>query len=437
MEYNEEQRKIATDYSEQNSFVLYTYATDSILDYSSYSIAINSIYAASHGYSFKFTSPNTGHQFYANDERWNKVRILMTAMESHDIKAATTSTVKLSERQETVERNIKNTYLIFLDADLIFLDFNMDLDLIVKEYSWADMIFSKDSEPKNGIINSGFIIVKSCEWSYLFLKKWWGTSDIREMATDQHAFSTLWIQDMKELEKHIALLEPDAINSNFPAWKNQKSHNPILHLAGGSSVFRTIVFRTGFENVCKAFYRKLSAMNKDDFLDAKHYTTIEVSKIIRLNAGDLPPQLGLDVAFISNVERNLPLRVMIAELVTDITGDFCSACDISYPTKLEMIEEFRKKIRNIFQRGQGATMSAFQREELMGIVAAVRLVFLKLIEEIESLAISSSVSKHQNWARFELLQDVISSGFDVVSLWFPAPTNHPTRHPCDIPTPIY
>ena len=83
MEYNQEQK---TDYyqsGQQNSFVLYTYATDSILDYSSYSIAINSIYAASRGYSFQFTSPATGHQFYANDERWNKIRILMQAMDLH------------------------------------------------------------------------------------------------------------------------------------------------------------------------------------------------------------------------------------------------------------------------------------------------------------------------------------------------------------------
>ena len=304
-----------------------------------------------------------------------------------------------------------NAYMIFLDADLIFLDFDMNLDSIVREYSWADMIISKDSEPKNGIINSGFIISRSCAWSRQFLNRWWGTSDIREMATDQHAFSTIWMENREELEKHIALLEPDAINSDFPAWKNQKSHNPVLHLAGGSSVFRIIVFKAGFENVCKAIYRKLSTIAVESDIEVMRNDANQISKI-HLVASDLPPQLGLDVDFISGVERNLPLRVMIDDLVKDIAIDFCSIDDLKRSARLEKVEDFRKKIRNIFQRGQGATMSAFQREELTGIVAAVRLIFLKLAKEAESLS-TSLVDKHRDWARFVLLQDFISSGFEL------------------------
>ena len=399
MEFNQQRAKIATDRSDDSRFILYTYATDSILDYSSYSIAINSIYAAIQHYSFQFTSPGTGHQYYANDERWNKVRILMHAMEKH---ASATITAMRS-----LEEGNNPTYVIFLDADLIFLDFDMDLESITSEYHWADMIISRDSEPKNGIINSGFIIVRSCKWSYDFLNKWWGTSEVREMATDQHAFSTIWMENKEELERHVALLEPDAINSYFPAWKNQKLHNPVLHLAGGSSVFRIIVFKTGFDNICNTLKEK----QKSSELGRKDMQLVgDVD--IPIRAADLPPQLGLDVDYLSQVERTLPLRAMIDELVRDIVDKFCSLCEEKRVTTLELIEAFRKKIRNIFQRGQGASISAHQREELSGIIAAVRLVFLKLFEEIENMNTSTQLD-YRDWTRFELLQDLISSGFEL------------------------
>ena len=73
---------------------------------------------------------------------------------------------------------------------------------------------------------------KNSPWSYQFLQDWWGTAETREMATDQHAFSTLWIENQAELESYIALLDSDVLNSDFPAWKNQKHNDGVLHLAG-------------------------------------------------------------------------------------------------------------------------------------------------------------------------------------------------------------
>jgi galactosyl transferase GMA12/MNN10 family len=129
--------------SSKKSFLLMTYATDDIHDYASYSLAVNSLYAENKGYSFKFLSPQQGSQYYANDERWNKVRILMESIDSK------------------TGWGIDFDYVCFLDADLIVLDMDLDLEELVTRHSWADMLISQDSEPINGVINSGMKIFQS------------------------------------------------------------------------------------------------------------------------------------------------------------------------------------------------------------------------------------------------------------------------------------
>lgn len=115
--------------------LMLSYATESIFDYTAYSYAINSFYAQRNGYDFLLFIPSQGYRYYINDERWNKVKILMNAMNKDE----------------------KYEYVCFLDADLIFIDFDFDLKALISNYLWADVIVSRDSETKNGIMNSGEI----------------------------------------------------------------------------------------------------------------------------------------------------------------------------------------------------------------------------------------------------------------------------------------
>jgi hypothetical protein len=115
--------------------LMLSYATESIFDYTTYSYAINSFYAQRHGYDFLLLIPSQGYQYYHNDERWNKVKILMNAMNNE----------------------AKYEYVCFLDADLIFIDYDFDLKALIAKNRWADIIVSRDSETKNGIMNSGEI----------------------------------------------------------------------------------------------------------------------------------------------------------------------------------------------------------------------------------------------------------------------------------------
>ena len=61
--------------SRNKSIQLVSYATPSIFDYASYSLAINSIYALRNGYGMRLIDAGVGgHE--PHDSRWNKVKIL-------------------------------------------------------------------------------------------------------------------------------------------------------------------------------------------------------------------------------------------------------------------------------------------------------------------------------------------------------------------------
>lgn len=60
-------------------------------------------------------------------------------------------------------------------------------------------------------------------------------------------------------------------------------------------------------------------------------------------------------------------------------------------------------MRNIFQRGQGTTYTVLYREELIEFVRGWRLSFVRLLNDILTQNIGNS-------RRFELLQDMLSSG---------------------------
>jgi hypothetical protein len=55
-------------------------------------------------------------------------------------------------------------YFVFIDSDIVILDMGMNLEEIIDRNAWADMIFSRDSQPENGIMNSGTVNI----YNYLF-----------------------------------------------------------------------------------------------------------------------------------------------------------------------------------------------------------------------------------------------------------------------------
>lgn len=126
----------------------------------------------------------------------------------------------------------------------------MRIEKIAADYPKAHMIVSADvSSP----LNSGFIIFRNTPWSLRFIEDWLA---VREKAqrtfTDQMGFDYMFRQLTPDDKKKLAILRPDALNSDAPPMGRQLPHNQVLHLAAESAAMRANTFKMGAEEVCSA-----------------------------------------------------------------------------------------------------------------------------------------------------------------------------------------
>ena len=230
-------KRLYSSFNESSNplITIVTYYTLNILEsYASKSIATLAAYAEQNNYLFfPFQGPNTKYDYAPYDARWNKIQILINVLR---------------------EEGLNSTYVVWVDADLIVLDFGMKIEMIGSFYSDANIIISKDMEKATFISNSGFIIVKNSEWSKDFLEQWWSSYD-RRKCCDQNVLTWLYDKMSTEEKNNIMILRSDAINTEFPCWKNLKSHNQVLHLAGATSLYRSNIFDKSLKEVCTAINR--------------------------------------------------------------------------------------------------------------------------------------------------------------------------------------
>lgn len=119
--------------SSKPTIVAVSYSTEGILDYGAYSMAINTYYSQLNGYGMNLLTPDRGAQYEPRDQRWNKVKILIDALDPKDGWA----------------REVE--FIVWLDSDLIFLDMGLKLEEVIREHPSYDLIFSADGDLQNGI----------------------------------------------------------------------------------------------------------------------------------------------------------------------------------------------------------------------------------------------------------------------------------------------
>ena len=161
-------------YKENSIINLITYSSQNIVEYSSRSLFINSIYSQMHQYRLQVYTELNGN-FEPRDQRWNRVKIILDELNANIHNQGDDF---LRRRDEGVasdyERSIslQHQYFVWLDADLIFIDMELSLESIVKEYSNYDIIISAERHAATGVANTGTIVVKNTEWSRDFFEIW-------------------------------------------------------------------------------------------------------------------------------------------------------------------------------------------------------------------------------------------------------------------------
>jgi tetratricopeptide (TPR) repeat protein len=208
-----------------------TYATEDIWNYTAYSLAVNEVYAEQNGYIMLHLDPATA-KFDEYDARWNKIKILEEALHP----------------ERGWARNLD--YVMWVDADLIFLDLGLRLEQVAAEYPKADVLISAEHAGSSTLVNSGTVMVRNTRWGRQFLADWWDFG-ARKLFSDQEQFDLLYESRRTEMQQHIAILPPDALNSDPPAMTKQKPHNQILHLMGEHTHYRMKAFGSAYKEICR------------------------------------------------------------------------------------------------------------------------------------------------------------------------------------------
>ncbi len=100
-----------------------SYATKNINNYTAYSYAVNAAYADHNNYKLRLLDPSTSN-YEAADSRWNKVKILQEAIDP--------------DRGWARDAD----YVMWVDADLIFLDMGLRVERVAAEHPTAHILAS-------------------------------------------------------------------------------------------------------------------------------------------------------------------------------------------------------------------------------------------------------------------------------------------------------
>eukprot|EP01032_Pedospumella_encystans_P016012 gene16012-18287_t len=240
-------------------------------------MAVNAVYAEHNGYSLTILD-ESGGSLEDSDSRWNKVAILERALHPTHGWA------------QDVD------FLVWIDADFVFLDFNFRLESVVSEAQnlKAHIFVSAEHAGSSTLINSGCIMVRNSEWARTFLSEWWTFVD-RRLFSDQEQFDLLYESRRKAAAKmgderlftdNIVILPPDKLNSDPPAMVQQKAHNQVLHLMGEETQYRVRVFREGLRELCRHYSAVSPSRSREINIMTDGSTAVEPSVL-------LAPQLTL------------------------------------------------------------------------------------------------------------------------------------------------
>mmetsp|Transcript_18224 Transcript_18224/g.30404 ORF Transcript_18224/g.30404 Transcript_18224/m.30404 type:complete len:667 (+) Transcript_18224:46-2046(+) len=207
-----------------------TRATPHVYDYASYAFFLQAVYAEHNGYYSLPLLPDSARPDY---RRYRKLVPLLDAMTTHAADA---------------------DYIVWLDADLVLLDLGMRVEQVAAQYPTAHLIVSADV---SSLANSGFVIMRNSAFVVKLLNRWLQNREISEAYADQAGFEHLYNAQLSDKERtKIAIVRPDALNSEAPAMGRQATHNQVLHLAAEGTVMRRNSFAAGAKEVCAALQER-------------------------------------------------------------------------------------------------------------------------------------------------------------------------------------
>ncbi|RYH14979.1 hypothetical protein EON65_32610 [archaeon] len=295
--------------------------------------------------------------------------------------------------------------MTYLDADAIVLDFSLAIDKQASSYPNADIILSADI--RQGLMNSGFMIIKNTPWSRQFLQQWWTVAD-RSTVCDQDAFDLLYQQFSDNDKAKVRILATDALNSHPPAWKHFSSTSGVLHLMGESANYRAVVFHQAFQSVCQAkaggILRKQLSLSLDYLQDA-------AKDIYRIDT-----QEAFKTANRTHLSTDIARLMVSSHHYVDVLSTLLSA------------RHKRKNLaHNLLVPQMHKEVMYIRENELRLILHIIELNKLQLSELEHNIHIMSTESKASRSVLLQELVDLLKQGSEAGNSLFWSLTSLPDR----------
>eukprot|EP01035_Chromulina_nebulosa_P026976 gene26976-35405_t len=343
--------------------------------YAAYSFSINLLYALRRNYSFSLFTPSLSDVFDPVDYRWSRVKILNWMFEGNG---------------NYISDNY-SSYFVWIDADLIFLDFDFDILQDVVYYDnrtkHADIIISAENHAETGVANTGCFIIKNSSWSRQFLSQWWQEDNAtRASAHDQIFFDRLYKRYLKEnpieTHLHIVVLPTRVLNSMPPALLQLAESDHVLHLMGENDELREVVFSYALQQWCcssSCFKDSSDGKNSSDPIQQGHLShplNITPSTLLDISYGWYSTTLTKLIQFIDNTVS------FIASSTTVTTAS--QGCEIlfSFVDLFDTIGQARElllQIRNLeFRLYNDLSTSAESLNKIFNILISLSRQFQSL-----------------------------------------------------------
>ena len=186
---------------------------------------LNSNYANYRNYTFHLLTEQE-YDYFPQDQRWNKIGAVVEALHPKNGWA----------------RDVD--YLVACDADLVVVDYSLDIAAVAAKHPKAHLIMSTDS---SDIGNTGFMIVRNTRWAMEFFSLWWTMR--YAFACDQHALTDLY-NKLHKTKNRVAILPAQSLNTAFPVYKHFDRYHSVLHMVGESLGVRQEVFLQAARYFC-------------------------------------------------------------------------------------------------------------------------------------------------------------------------------------------
>ena len=194
------------------------------LKYNELSFFINSYYCLKYNYQFKY--------YKMNDlKKYNNQLISSYCSKSKLTKSSSWTKLLVILNQ----LNTNCDYLIYLDSDCFFNNFNEDIKKYItkmKKLNKKGLFFN--DEPWNcDLPNCGFFILKNCDYNKKLLKDWWNSFSIYNHIHpyEQSTFHKFWKKNYKNCKNEIIL-----INSSLQI--DKVKNKLLLHITSDKDKLR-------------------------------------------------------------------------------------------------------------------------------------------------------------------------------------------------------